>query len=135
MKGDGSLLVVLTSNDAGKVMLAFLTAAVSAEMGNETYLLVTLNGIDALVRGQADRLKSEKGFVGSVLKKRMPTAGLPSSLEDLYRLVRKNGVKVYVDQVSLRISGLKKEDLLDFDELVGPGTLADMAAHMYTIVF
>lgn len=137
MEGDkkGKLVVILASNDATRAMLAFITAAVSAEMGNETYLIVTLNGIDAIVRGQASRLKAEKGFVGSVLKKRMPAVGLPDNIEDLYRIARKSGVKVYVDQMSLRISGLRREDLLDFDELVGPGTIADLAAHYNSILF
>ncbi len=135
MEADGRLVVILTSNDATKVLLAFLTAAVSAEMGNDTYLIVTMNGIDALVRGQTDKLKAEKGSVGSALKRRMSAAGLPASLEDLYKQARKSGVKVYVDQVSLRISGLKREDLLDFDELVGPGTIADLSAHYRSVVF
>ena len=129
------LVIVLASNEATRVMLAFVTAAVSAEMGNETYLIVTLNGIDAIVKGQASKLRVEKGFVGSVLKKRMNAAGLPQNMEDLYKLARKNGVKVYVDQMSLRISGLRREDLLDFDELVGPGTIAEMTAHYNSIVF
>ncbi|MMZ69632.1 hypothetical protein D1872_325060 [compost metagenome] len=73
--------------------------------------------------------------MGSVLKKRMPAVGLPDNIEDLYRIARKSGVKVYVDQMSLRISGLRREDLLDFDELVGPGTIADLAAHYNSILF
>ncbi len=137
MNGEGNrrLVVVLATNEATRVMLAFITTAVSAEMGNETYLIVTLNGIDAIVKGQASKLRVEKGFVGSVLKKRMAATGLPPSMEDLYKLARKSGVKVYVDQMSLRISGLRREDLLDFDELVGPETIAEMTAHYNSIIF
>ncbi|MEB3851246.1 MAG: DsrE/DsrF/DrsH-like family protein [Desulfurococcales archaeon] len=123
----GRLLVVVTSSDAEKVLEAMLIAANAREMGYETYLYFTLNGVEALVRGQINRLKPSKGTISSNLRRRADRLGLPSSLEDFYDELRSAGVRVLVDEPSLLAAGLTRGDLLPVDGLAGPGLPAAVA--------
>lgn len=124
----GKLLVVVTSSEAEKVLEAMLIAANAREMGLETYLYFTLSGVEALVRGQLNRLRPGKSTVASNLRRRAERLGLPSNLEEFYDELRSAGVKIYVDEPSLLAAGLARGDVLPVDGLAGPGLPAAIAS-------
>lgn len=124
----GKLLIVVTSSEAEKVLEAMLMAANAREMGLETYLYFTLSGVEALVRGQLNRLRPGKSTVASNLRRRAERLGLPSNLEEFYDELRSAGVKIYVDEPSLLAAGLARGDVLPVDGLAGPGLPAAIAS-------
>lgn len=127
-------LVVVTTSEAEKVLEALLLAANAREMGMDTYMYFTLSGVEALIRGQLNRLRPGKGTVASNLRRRADRIGLPSNLEEFYDELRSRGVKVYVDEPSLLAAGLARGDLVPVDGLAGPGFPLALGPDTYTLV-
>ena len=127
-------LVIVTSNEAEKVLEALLLAANAREMGFDTYMYFTLAGVEALIRGQLNRLRPGRSAVASNLRRRADRLGLPSDLEAFYDELRSMGVKVYVDEPSLLAAGLARGDLLPVDGLAGPGFPAALGAGTQVVV-
>jgi len=131
----GRVLVIVTTNEAEKVLEALLIAANAREMGLETYMYFTLAGVEALIRGQINRLRPGRGAVAANLRRRAERLGLPSNLEEFYDELRSMGVRVYVDEPSLLAAGLTRGDLLPIDGLAGPGFPLALGPGTQTIVF
>jgi predicted peroxiredoxin len=124
----GKLLIVVTSSEAERVLEALLIAANAREMGLETYLYFTLSGVEALMRGQLNRLRPGKSTTASNLRRRASRLGLPANLEEFYDELRSAGIKVYVDEPSLLAAGLARGDIVPVDGLAGPALPAAIAS-------
>jgi predicted peroxiredoxin len=134
VSSDERVLIMVTSSDAERVLEALLIAANAREMGLETYLYFTLAGVEALIRGQLNRLRPGRGTVAANLRRRAERLGLPSNLEEFYDKLRSMGVRVYVDEPSLLAAGLTRGDLVPVDGLAGPGFPLALGPGVRTIV-
>jgi len=79
----------------------------------------TLAGIEALMRGQLNRLRPSRGAAAANLRGRPEELGLPSNLEEFYDESRSMGARVYIDEPSLLAAGSTR-GLVLVDSLAGP---------------
>lgn len=118
-----TLLLIITSSDISRLVLALLTALAVLEAGGRVRILFTLDGIEALITGALENLRAGRGIVSGIIKKRLNQLGLSSATE-LFKEVRKRGAEILVDQLSLEVARLTRADLVEYDELVTPNVIA-----------
>lgn len=118
-----TLLLIITSSDLSRLVLALLTALAALEAGGRVRILFTLDGVEALITGALESLRAGKGIVSGIIKKRLDQLGLPSAT-DLFKEVRRRGAEILVDQLSLEVAKLTRADLVEYDELVTPNVIA-----------
>ncbi len=142
-KGDGKTIIVF-SGDLDKVLASFIIANGAAAMGRPVTMFFTFWGLNALRKGNkqrvkksfieamfggmmprgADRLKLSKmnmAGMGTAMMKMVMRQKNVDSLEELMKKAMASGIKLVACTMSMDVMGIRKEELLGGVELAGVG--------------
>lgn len=138
---DNKMSLVVFSGDLDKVLAAFVIANGAVAMGMDVVMFFTFWGTPVL----RDKSKSAKGkdFMGSMFGTMLPkgpsqlklsklnmsgmgTAMLKSlmkqknvaSVDQMLELSAELGVKIYICEMSMDLMGFKREEMIDYPDLV-----------------
>ncbi len=142
-KADGKTIIVF-SGDLDKVLASFIIANGAAAMGRPVTMFFTFWGLNALRRGNkqkvkkslieamfggmmprgVDKLKLSKmnmGGMGTAMMKMVMRQKNVDSLQELMKKAMASGIKLVACTMSMDVMGIRKEELLDGVELAGVG--------------
>lgn len=152
----GKASIIVFSGDLDKAMAAFVVATGAAASGMDVTLFFTFWGLNVIKKGG---LWKGEGFMGKMfnLLARGGNAIGPSRLNMLgmgrflmKRIMRKKnvklpsemiteakelGVKFLACEMSMRVMGVRKEDLIDVDDIVGVATYIQEASKSEITLF
>lgn len=137
--------IVVFSGDLDKAMAAFIIATGAVAMGMEAVMFFTFWGTPLLrdpkkVNGsgkdifgkmfgwmlpkglrQAKLSKMNMGGMGTAMLRHLMKKKNVSSLEELLELAKELGVKIVICELSMQIMGFKKEEMIDYPDLIYGG--------------
>ena len=142
-KADGKTIIVF-SGDLDKVLASFIIANGAAAMGRPVTMFFTFWGLNALRRGNkqkvkkslieamfggmmprgVDKLKLSKmnmGGMGTAMMKMVMRQKNVDSLQELMKKAMASGIKLVACTMSMDVMGIRKDELLDGVELAGVG--------------
>ncbi|TRO53489.1 peroxiredoxin family protein, partial [Candidatus Bathyarchaeota archaeon] len=123
----------------------FMMATTAASMGMEVHLYFTFWGMDIITNSKALKISPVgnpslglPNIVGVIpgmtrvatwmMKRRIKESNMPT-IESLIDMAKRVGVKFHACSPTMKLSGIKKEDLIpQCDDIIGAATFLDMAA-------
>ena len=102
---------IVTSNEPERIFPPFILALGARAMDMDAVLFFTMSGLQALVKGEADKIE-----LGG------------KKLGDMLRQAKDMGVRLLACSTALEIAGIKPEDLEEGIEVVGVATYLSEAA-------
>ena len=123
----------------------FMMATTAASMGMEVHLYFTFWGMDIITNSKALKISPVgnpslglPNIIGVIpgmtriatwmMKRRIREANMPT-IESLIDMAKRVGVKFHACSPTMKLSGIKKEDLIpQCDDIIGAATFLDMAA-------
>lgn len=134
-RGDtDKVLIVIQTRELDRIVIGLVQAIQSNELGIDTAVLFTMDGVEAVVKERFPKLKTSKSVVGSGFKRYVDNV-VVGGYENLIQAVRDRGIPILVDDTSLTLAGLTKSDLIDGVKLVGPTTISILSSQrrVYTV--
>lgn len=148
--GESSGAVILFSNDFDKVAAALILACGMASAGMKTCVFFTFWGLCALRKtnppktqkdfiskmfgfmlpkgvGRLALSKMNMGGIGTALMKRVMAEQNVASLPDLIQQARALGVRFIACEMAMNVMGIKREELIEVDEVAGVASFVENA--------
>ena len=123
----------------------FMMATTAASMGMEVHLYFTFWGMDIITNSKALKISPVgnpslglPNIIGVIpgmtrvatwmMKRKIKESNMPT-IESLIDMAKRVGVKFHACSPTMKLSGIKKEDLIpQCDDIIGAATFLDMAA-------
>jgi len=139
------LLIVCSKGTLDMAYPPFMMATTAASMGMEVHLYFTFWGMDIITNSKALKISPVgnpslglPNIVGVIpgmtrvatwmMKRRIKESNMPT-IESLIDMAKRVGVKFHACSPTMKLSGIKKEDLIpQCDDIIGAATFLDMAA-------
>ena len=139
------LLIVCSKGTLDMAYPPFMMATTAASMGMEVHLYFTFWGMDIITNSKALKISPVgnpslglPNIIGVIpgmtriatwmMKRRIREANMPT-IESLIDMAKRVGVKFHACSPTMKLSGIKKEDLIpQCDDIIGAATFLDMAA-------
>jgi len=113
------MVVFVGSDEPQKAFPPFMLGAGAIAMDMELMLFFTMNGLNIVKKGGADKIKLE---------------GAPKSLQEFIDILRDAKAELIACSAAFPIVGCKEEDLIDGVECGGVATFVDEAAEADTVL-
>lgn len=150
--------IVLFSNDLDKAMAALIIACGMAASGQKVGIFFTFWGLSVLRKSPAPAVKKDlvsrmfgwmlpkgaaklslskmnMGGMGTAMMKQVMKRENVSSLPELLAQARELGVKFIACEMAMDVMGIKREELVEVDEVAGVASFADMARQSNSSLF
>lgn len=125
------MAIIISKNTLDMAYPPLILASTAAAMDMEVSVLFTFWGMDIIDRHKIDSLEMPNPATVA-LKDRLTEAKVPTPREML-SMCLEAGVKIYPCQMTMRLFGLKREDLVSGAEpSVGAATFLDIATNSDT---
>ncbi len=152
----GKASIIVFSGDLDKAMAAFVVATGAAASGMDVTLFFTFWGLNVIKKGG---LWKGEGFMGKMFNllarggnaigpSRMNMLGMGRFLmkrimrkknvklpSEMIKEARELGVKFLACEMSMRVMGVRKEDLIEVDDIVGVATYIQEASKSEITLF
>ncbi len=133
------LAVVVRESAYDRILTPLAFAYLAASSGQEVEMLFVNWAVRALSKEHADELPISAERVGSEdwLKSQIASAGLPTKISDLLRVLKETGkVKLYACTLAAQIFGVGEDELIEGAEFLPANEfLAKMAEAKVTMTF
>jgi predicted peroxiredoxin len=118
--GDQLVFVLTTGfNSPGVTRATLMFASISAAMDVETTLFCVQEGAEIMVKGALDKEETKLGV--PMIKQRLEEA-------------IEAGVEILVCEQTMKVKGIKEEDLIDEAKVSGAATLIDLALEAKNVI-
>lgn len=139
------LLIVVSKGTLDMAYPPFMMATTAASMGMEAHLYFTFWGMDIITNSKALKISpignpslGLPNIIGVIpgmtqittwmMKRKIQVSNMPT-IESLIEMAKKVGVKFHACSPTMKLIGIKKEDLIpQCDDIIGAATFLDMAA-------
>lgn len=125
------LAIVVQGGTLDKLYCAFILASTAVAMDMEAHLYFTFWGLQMLVKGAMEKtgLPAIYEHLEENMKENLEAMNYPTPYEMLKRLKQSDLFKMYACSPSMKMFGVKKEDLIpEIEEIVGAATFLEIAA-------
>lgn len=125
------LAIVVQSGTLDKLYCAFILASTAVAMEMEAHLYFTFWGLNVLVKGAMEKigLPATYKHLEETMKKNLKKMNYPTPYEMLKRLRQTEMLKIYACSPSMKMFGIKREDLIpEVDEIAGAATFLEVAS-------
>ncbi len=130
----------------------FMMATTAASMGMDVHLYFTFWGMDIITNSKSLKISPVgnpslglPNIIGVIpgmtqvatwmMKRKIKESNMPT-IESLIDMAKRAGVKFHACSPTMKLSGIKKEDLIpQCDDIIGAATFLDMAAEDSIILF
>ena len=156
--GAAAAAIVLFSNDLDKAMAALIIACGMAAAGTKVGIFFTFWGLSVLRRDPAPPVKKDllsrmfgwmlprgaakltlskmnMGGMGTLMMKQVMAAQNVTPLPELIRQARELGVRFVACEMAMGVMGVKREELIEVDEIAGVASFVEMAKHSSSTLF
>lgn len=126
------LAIVVQSGTLDKLYCTFILASTAVAMEMEVHLYFTFWGLNMLVKGAMERagLPAIYKHLEETMKKNLKKMNYPTPYEMLKRLKQSEMFKIYACSPSMKMFGIKKEELIpEVDEIAGAATFLEVASN------
>jgi len=125
------LAIIVHSGTLDRLYCAFILGSTATALDMETHLYFTFWGLNMLVKGGLEKagLPATYKHMEEQLKKQLQEMKYPTLYEMLKRMKASGLLKIYACSPTLKMFGIKKEDLIpEVDEIAGAATFLDLAS-------
>lgn len=132
------LAIVVQSGTLDKLYSTFILASTAVAMEMEVHLYFTFWGLNMLVKGAMERagLPATHKHLEETMKKNLKKMNYPTPYEMLKRLKQSEMFKIYACSPSMKMFGIKKEELIpEVDEIAGAATFLEVASNANVQLF
>ena len=156
--GGHEAAIVLFSNDLDKAMAALIIACGMAASGAKVGIFFTFWGLSVLRKNPAPTVKKDlmsrmfgwmlpkgaakltlskmnMGGMGTFMMKQVMASQNVTPLPDLIRQARELGVRFVACEMAMGVMGVKREELIEVDEIAGVASFVEMAKHSNNTLF
>jgi len=131
MQEKKKLAIIVHSGTLDRLYCAFILGSTATAMDMETHLYFTFWGLNMLVRGGLEKagLPATYKHMEEQMKRRLGEMKYPTLYEMLKRMKASGLLKIYACSPTLKMFGIKKEDLIpEVDEIAGAAAFLDIAS-------
>ena len=125
------LAIVVQGGTLDKIYCAFILTSTAIAMDMEAHLYFTFWGLQMLVKGAMEKagLPAIYKHLEEKMRENLKAMNYPTPYEMLKRLKQSDLFKMYACSPSMKMFGIKKEDLIpEVEEIVGAATFLEIAA-------
>ncbi len=125
------LAIIVHSGTLDRLYCAFILGSTATALDMETHLYFTFWGLNMLVKGGLEKagLPATYKHMEEQLKKQLQEMKYPTLYEMLKRMKASGLLKIYACSPTLKMFGVKKEDLIpEVDEIAGAAAFLDLAS-------
>jgi len=131
MQEKKKLAIIVHSGTLDRLYCAFILGSTATAMDMETHLYFTFWGLNILVKGGLEKagLPATYKHMEEQMKQRLGEMKYPTLYEMLKRMKASGLLKIYACSPTLKMFGIKKEDLIpEVDEIAGAAAFLDIAS-------
>ncbi|UCE96493.1 MAG: DsrE/DsrF/DrsH-like family protein [Candidatus Bathyarchaeota archaeon] len=132
------LAVVVQGGTIDKLYCAFILASTAVATDMEAHLYFTFWGLQMLVKGAMENagLPATYKHLEETMRKNLKAMNYPTPYEMLKRLKQSSLFKMYACSPTMKMFGVKQEDLIpEVEEIVGAATFLDIASNADVTLF
>jgi peroxiredoxin family protein len=125
------LAIVVQGGTIDKLYCAFILASTAVAIDMEAHLYFTFWGLQMLVKGAMEKagLPAIYQHLEETMQENLKKMNYPSPYEMLKRLTQSSLFKMYACSPTMKMFGVKPEDLIpEIEEIVGAATFLEIAA-------
>ncbi|UCB61105.1 MAG: DsrE/DsrF/DrsH-like family protein [Candidatus Bathyarchaeota archaeon] len=125
------LAIVVQGGTIDKLYCAFILASTAVAIDMEAHLYFTFWGLQMLVKGamESANLPATYEHLEEKMKENLKAMKYPTPYEMLKRLKQSSLFKMYACSPTMKMFGVKREDLIpEVEEIVGAATFLEIAS-------
>lgn len=137
-KKNRKLAIVVQGGTIDKLYCAFILASTAVAIDMEAHLYFTFWGLQMLVKGAMEKagLPATYKHLEGMMRENLKKMNYPTPYEMLKRLKQSSLFKMYACSPTMKMFGVKREDLIpEVEEIVGAATFLEIAADADTTLF
>jgi peroxiredoxin family protein len=132
------LAIVVQGGTIDKLYCAFILASTAVAIDMEAHLYFTFWGLQMLVKGAMEKagLPATYKHLEGTMRENLKEMNYPTPYEMLKRLKQSDLFKMYACSPTMKMFGVKREDLIpEVEEVIGAATFLEIAADADTTLF